>query len=174
MWRSGSSHEVKTVALLAIRSRVRELTERDWVWLSRFVRQVENWEHSDGLASILADLHERYPKITYPTLRAWNCSKHPWERRASLTSLLYYSAARKRPPPARRILTLVEPLVSDPHPYVQKAVGWTLRECGNVYPRETLAFLRCHARAFSAYAFSAATEKISVSMKRELQRLRRR
>ena len=58
------------------------------------------------------------------------------------------------------------------HYYVQKGVGWTLREIGNVYPDEALAFLEANIGQLSAAAFTAATEKLSPAKKNRIKKLR--
>lgn len=56
--------------------------------------------------------------------------------------------------------------------YVQKGVGWTLRELHNVYPKETYAFLAANIDRLKSYAFSASTEKMTQDGKARLKRLR--
>jgi len=106
-------------------------------------------------------------------LQAWSRSKNPWLRRLAVVSLLYYSAQRKTVLPLPKILALIEPQLSHEHLYVQKGVGWALREAGNVYPDEVYVFLETHAHALSPAAFSAATEKLSLRRKERLKKIRR-
>lgn len=50
---------------------------------------------------------------------------------------------------------------------MQKGVGWTLRECFNLYPEYTLDFRRRRAGEIDPRAFSAAFEKLSPPQKTE-------
>jgi len=144
-----------------------------WPILKKWSSRIDNWAHSDSLSSIYARLLEQSPELIYPTLQKWNQSKAPWLRRLSLVSLLYYSSQRENILPLRKIFSLVEPRLNDDHYYVQKGVGWALREAGNVYPKETFAFLEKNIVHLSSIAFSAAAEKLSKTQKDRLKKLRK-
>jgi 3-methyladenine DNA glycosylase AlkD len=58
------------------------------------------------------------------------------------------------------------------HYYVQKGVGWTLREISNIYPNEAFAYLEANIGRISAVAFTAATEKLSPAKKNHIKKLR--
>ncbi len=115
---------------------------------------------------------ERYPEQIYPQLKQWNTSKYSWQRRISLTSLMLYSQLRGTVPPVSKILPMIRARLNDPDAYVQKAIGWTLRECGNVYPAETKLFINKYLNQLSPSAFSYSTEKWIRSDKTPLKELR--
>ncbi|MCR9141293.1 MAG: DNA alkylation repair protein [bacterium] len=174
VWSGSNLFEAKIQPLLYYEGRLNQLDAKiHWPVLKAWAKDIDNWEHSDRFSKIFAQLLEIAPDAVYPTLRKWNRSKMPWLRRQSIVSLLCYDNLRESRPPVRDILPLVENLLADPDVYVQKGVGWTLRETGRAYPRETLAFLNQHIRALSSVAFSAATEKISKSDKQKLKGLRK-
>lgn len=158
-WNASNSFDVLYSVLIIFGNRT--LTERDWPRLKRWSRKIDNWAHSDTLSEMIARLVESHPKQIYPDLQAWNTSKNPWQRRLSLTSLLYYHNSRSHRLPTSKILPLVKARLHDEDIYVQKAVGWTLRESGNGDPEKTSAFIKKHLNELSAIAFSAATEKWS-------------
>jgi 3-methyladenine DNA glycosylase AlkD len=64
-------------------------------------------------------------------------------------------------------------LLKDKEYYVQKAVGWTLRELGTVYPKQTFSYLISHIKSVSSIAFTIATEKMNMDVKKELKALRK-
>lgn len=138
-------------------------------WLDR----VDNWAHSDSLSSILVRLVEHDPKFMLPYIEKWSRSKNPWARRQSLVSLLYYSRGRQKVLPLKTILGLIDRQMDHTDYYVQKGVGWALRECYNVYPEETFAFLKDRVRTLSPGAWQAATEKLSGVRKSQLKSLRK-
>ncbi|MEQ9364735.1 MAG: DNA alkylation repair protein [Leptospirales bacterium] len=174
VWTESRIFDAKIQALLYYEGRIKELSARiHWPALKAWARDIDNWDHSDRFSKIFAQLLENSPHAVYPTLQKWNRSRNPWLRRQSIVGLLCFNSLRETRPPARDILPLVENLLADSDSYVQKGVGWTLRETGRAYPRETLAFLYKHIRALSPAAFSAATEKISKSEKRKLKDLRK-
>ena len=119
---------------------------------------MENWEHADALCQLYSILYERYPKLVEPTLRQWNRSSNPWKRRV-------YRSTPTMPHLDERlhdqtVLSLIEPLLGDKNTYVQKAVGWQLREAYKLWPKESLVFLKKHTLDLSATSFSYATERL--------------
>jgi 3-methyladenine DNA glycosylase AlkD len=98
---------------------------------------VDNWALSDSLSKIYSKIFEIDSELIYPVLSDWNKSENPWKRRQSIVSLLYYSSTRKNVLPFIKYIRLIKRLLTDDDYYVQKGVGWTLRELGNVYSEET-------------------------------------
>ncbi|EKD32879.1 MAG: hypothetical protein ACD_76C00124G0003 [uncultured bacterium] len=147
--------------------------KQQWQKFRFWVERIENWEHSDFYSKIVSFLLEKHPRLIWPTIKKWNKSNNPWKQRNSIVPLIYYASPKRKPPPVQKILPLVENLLESRDPYVQKAVGWTLRECGKVYPKETFVFLTLHARKLSATSWSYATEKISTKQKAYLRRKRK-
>jgi len=179
IWHNSDCFEVMSLALgwfelLAKNKKRKHELKEHWPLLSAWCERIDNWAHSDSLSGLYARILEQDPRLVYPTLQKWNSSKNPWLRRLSIVSLLYYSAQRERVLPFKKIVALVEPQVDFEHYYVQKGVGWTLRESGNVYPEETYAFLEKNITRISAHAFSAATEKLTKPKKDRLKKLRAR
>lgn len=174
VWWSSDCYEVMALALgWFYLPKQSALCLRKWPLLKRWSSRIDNWAHSDSLSGIYARLHEEDSAKLYPTFQKWNVSRNPWLRRLSIVSLIYYSSQREKVLPAKQILSLVEPQLDHEHYYVQKGVGWTLRECHNVYPDVTYAFLEKHITRLSSYAFSASTEKMSPSKKARLKSMRR-
>ena len=174
VWQNSDCFDVMTIALAWFDDPKRSaLVIQEWPRLKQWSSRVDNWAHADGLSSLYSRILEEKSE-TLKTLREWNHSKNPWLRRLSIVSLLYYSKQRKKMVPAKTIFTLLEPQLDHQHYYVQKGVGWTLRECGNVYPFETYSFLEKNIQRISAHAFQAATEKLSKAQKNQLKKLRKR
>ena len=174
VWSESRLFEAKIQPLLYYEGRLQTLDAKlHWPTLKSWAADIDNWEHSDRFSKIFAQLLENSPDLVYPTLARWNRSKLPWLRRQSIVSLLCYDNLRERRPPVRDILPLVQKLLADSDVFVQKGVGWTLRETGRAYPAETREFLRMHIRELSSIAFSAATEKLGKSEKQALKDLRK-
>ncbi len=175
IWWNSDCYEVMSLALSwYYDSKQRKNLSQYWSKLKKWSEKIDNWAHSDSLSGIFARILEENPEKVYPTLVEWNSSTNPWLRRLSIVSLLYYSSQRKKFLPLKKILTLVQSQLYYDHYYVQKGVGWTLREAYNVYPKSTLLFLKKNIRNISAQAFSAATEKLSSEQKMQLKELRKR
>ena len=172
LWNASNTFDVMTVPLVYYLSVVKEIDLSDWRILKTWVKKIDNWAHSDYLSAILSVLLEQYPKEIYPTIKTWNGSKNPWLRRLSLTSLLFYSRTKTKPLPASKIFPLIQARLADENAFVQKAVGWQLRECHNLWPEKTTMFVEKHARQLSSIAFSYATEKWEKEKKEIIKALR--
>jgi len=116
---------------------------------------------------------EVLPKQVYAQLKMWNTDKDLWKRRQSIVSLLYYSRTKKVHLPYNEIIPLIDNLLNDKEYYVQKGVGWSLRELYNVYPEKTFGYLKKNTKSISAIAFYAATEKLTKKEKELLKTLRK-
>jgi len=137
--------------------------------LLEWAADLDNWAHSDGLSSIYVKFLEDLGSPVDRTLLKWNRSRKPWLRRQSVVSLLYYTRQRRRTPRATRVLEAIEPLLGDDHYYVQKGVGWTLREVYQVDKKLTLEFIEEHLHAIQPPAYTAAVEKLPLAMKKKLR-----
>jgi 3-methyladenine DNA glycosylase AlkD len=129
--------------------------------LKEFVSRLDNWAHSDILSDLFSRILEKDFKKISPTLSKWNKSKNPWMRRQSIVSLFYYQKLRNKKPPLDYVLEMISPLLKDNDYYVQKGVGWTLREAIQVYPKEVGKFIDQFVNDLSPIAFTTVCEKLS-------------
>lgn len=176
VWTEGTSFWVKVQSFFFCETQLNKASEliRLWPVISRWVEQVDNWALSDCLSKIYSAILEIDPQVVYPVLVEWSKSENPWKRRQSLVSLIYYSSVRQKIQPFKKVTILIRNLLDDPAYYVQKGLGWTLRELHNVYPEDTYKFLHDNIKRLSPVAFGAATQKLSVSQKQELKDLRKK
>jgi len=105
--------------------------------------------------------------------RKWNVSSNPWMRRQSLVDMIYYASQRRVYPPSQFVLSQVEALLTDPHFYVQKGVGWTLRELYQYDPDAQLRFVQENLHKISATAWTATGERYSEELRKRLVLQRR-
>lgn len=172
VWNTSRLHEALYLPLFYYRNHKQVLGKYEWEVMKKWIERVENWEHADALSHLYSLLLERFPDRVLPTLKKWNASKKPWKQRVSIVSLIYYASPKRKAPPVKLVLEMVEPLIASKDAYVRKAVGWTLRESFKLYPKETYAFLKKHIRELSTVSFSYATEKVTKEQKVELKRMR--
>lgn len=174
IWKSADVYEVLSQCIYFIEKNWSKLDVKDvWRVVRSWVKKIDNWAHSDGLSDIYAHLMEKMPEEIYCQYQLWNKSENPWERRQSLVGMLLYSKKRKTLLAASKLLDMVQPLIADKDYYVQKGLGWALREIGNVYPDEAMSFLNKHCTILHPVAFATATEKISPDIKNTLKLLRK-
>ena len=109
----------------------------------------------------------------YGQLEVWNRAEDQWLRRISIVSLVHYSGKNAVFMPLERVLPLVTACLDDEREYVQKAVGWVLREMGRVYPDAVRRYLEDHAQSIAALAVRRAIERRPAGERAELLALRR-
>jgi len=176
LWKSSDTFRVRLYAYLFLEQHItkKELHDVLWELSASWQEEVYDWGLCDALAKINSKVLVTCPADVYRTLSAWNKDKNLWKRRQSVVSLLYYSRTKKVYLPFDKIAALIEPLLKDKEYYVQKGVGWTLREMHTVYPKETMPFLQKHIKNISAIAFTIAIEKMSDAEKGKLKMLRKK
>lgn len=172
IWKNTSYFEVALSATHFVNSRSIDELYQNKKNLLQWQKRVDNWALSDELSNCYSRLLEFENSQILPKFEVWNRSANPWDKRQSMVGLLFYSRFRNKVLPCSKILSFVEPHLDDSHYYVQKAVGWTLRECWNVYPDKTMKFLQKHASKIPVGGWTAATEKLSKQAKDQLKLMR--
>ena len=144
--------------------------------LPNWVSQVDNWAHSDYLSKFLTRLleHKTSQKEMLAILKSWNKSSNLWERRQSLISLYYYARTKKEYITYDISEKLISKLLHDKEYFVQKAVGWSLRESFNAYPKETFNFIENNIKSISSTAFTTCIEKMNDNEKLILKTKRKK
>lgn len=170
IWRSSDLMEVMHQALYTYQHR--PLQKQELTKIRTWIDRCACWEHSDDLSKIYADVTERNPEWILPTLQRWNHSKNPWKRRQSVVALIEYASKRKRFLPFEVMISQVESLLDDEDYYVQKGVGWTIREIGHAYPEQIRRFMERHAARLSPQAWPGATKNLDRARKERLKALR--
>lgn len=161
IWDKSKVFEVKSQSLIYYQHKRKDSDfERYWPDLKGYIGGLENWAHSDVYSDCLSRILEANPKLVMPTLEKWNTSTNPWKRRQSLVSLFYYQSIREKYPTKTKVFKFLKNLIEDEHYYVQKGVGWTLRESIQAYPKETYQFVEKHLEKLSSIAFTTVMEKV--------------
>lgn len=137
-----------------------------------FLPKIDNWAHSDFLSSIIGRNMMYDETAIYNDLKVLNKSTKLWERRNSLVPLVYHLKNKNYTLNETDFIQLINPLINDEEYFVQKAVGWLLREFGLRFPNELLQFLYKNAPQISSVAFASATEKINIHDKEQLKKIR--
>lgn len=140
-----------------------------WPLLKTWVGKIENWTHADMLASLYCDILTESPDKVYAEFKKWSQSPSPWKNRMAIVSLLYYYNPKRVLLPFNDIISLVKPHLLKDHYYLQKAIGWNLRELSRAYPKESMRFVQSHLYDLSPTAFTTAMEKIPKSVKEPLK-----
>lgn len=173
LWFESDIFEAKSVAVIWLETRSTDFLKKYAKRVLSWATAIDNWAHSDGLCSIFAKIYELQPHTIQPVYLKWNKHKNPWLRRCSMVGLYYYSRQRQNPAAFKLACQLVSPHFAAPEYYVQKGVGWTIREMYNVYPNETIKFIENNLNEISSIAWVAASEKLAPKIKTPLLEQRR-
>lgn len=175
VWKNSSTPWVAGHAFFYLESKMKDkdFLRKSWKTIKHWQKEVDNWGSCDGMAKIYTKILEVIPEEVLPQLEKWNKSTSLWDRRQSVVSLLYFSRTKKEVLPFNTIIKLIDSLLNDKEYYVQKGVGWALKELYQVYPKETLKYLEKNIINISSIAFSPATEKLRKKDKERLKKLRR-
>jgi 3-methyladenine DNA glycosylase AlkD len=157
LWRTSPFGDVLFAALEYYVPRAKkEVSPTLWPVVRGWTERVDNWCHADGLSSLYSWILASEPDVVYPHLAKWNRAEDQWLRRISLVSLIHYSGKNAAFVPLDRVLPLVTACLSDEREYVQKAVGWVLREMAHAHPGEISAYIAVHSTAMSPVALRRA------------------
>jgi 3-methyladenine DNA glycosylase AlkD len=175
IWKNSGGFWVRVHATFFLERHLKkqEHLEAMWPVIVHWQDSVDDWGLCDALAKVYTKILVIAPDKVYRVLRQWNKDGDLWKRRQSVVSLLYYSRTKKDYLSFSEISALITPLLADKEYYVQKGVGWALREFRNVYPKEAHAYLTKHIRTISPIAFTIAIEKMGGTDKDKLKALRR-
>lgn len=158
IWKSSEHYEVMSMPLMYYSNQGKKVDLSIWETLSTWNHRVENWGHADHLSGIYSHLLEKDKEngkeTVYQQLKEWNQSDSEWLRRMSLVSLIHYTGKKAVFLPVEWVFPLVDPCLEDLRYYVQKAIGWVLREMSRVYPEEVRGYLSRNLRYFSGTTLS--------------------
>jgi 3-methyladenine DNA glycosylase AlkD len=175
IWKNAPTWQVRTQAFFFCEIHAVKEKNAAYAWkaLRHWQNDVADWSFCDSLSKIYTKHLEFLPDEVYPQLVKWNRDRDLWKRRQSIVSLLYYTRTKKNVLPYEKIQTLIHSLLDDHEYYVQKAIGWSLRELYNAYPEETFDYLKRNIERISSIAFGPATEKLDAKSKKILKDLRK-
>ncbi|HVM15268.1 MAG TPA: DNA alkylation repair protein [Egibacteraceae bacterium] len=133
------------------------LTPADLPLLERLLREARTWALVDGLAArVVGAVRERYPENLEETLEAWSTDSDPWMRRASL--LAYLVALRTGDGDFAAFARKADRMLCDREPFVQKAIGWVLRDTGKRRPRLVAGWLEPRAHLLAGLSIREAVK----------------
>jgi 3-methyladenine DNA glycosylase AlkD len=175
LWRTENNFWIRLHAFFFLERHLKNEAELLAMWpvIVNWQNQVDDWGLCDALAKVYTKILEVAEDEVYGQLKKWNTDNDLWKRRQSVVSSLYYSRTKKKYLGFDQIEALIGPLLTDKEYYVQKGVGWSLRELHTVYPQQTFPWLKQHIRSVSSIAFTIAIEKMNPAQRDELKAVRK-
>ena len=137
-------HEVRGFALVALERSLPEDAERSWQLIRRLARAARDWIAVDTLAHLVAQGILREPR-RWAEVEQLVYSPDRWERRLAAAAVAVMPFEVRTGHRTRLVshpgLTVVESLMGDREPDVQKALSWALRSWREVDPAGVEALL---------------------------------
>jgi 3-methyladenine DNA glycosylase AlkD len=163
LWRTDIFEARVAAAKLLTQARLRPDDGPAWELIASWVPDFDSWAIADhacmaGQKRLVAD------PARLDTVEDWTRSDHMWTRRAALVITLPWTKQNNPKPEdlvaRERILGWAARYVTDPQWFIQKAIGWWLRELGKHDPARVLAFLDTHGAAMKPFARKEALRRI--------------
>jgi 3-methyladenine DNA glycosylase AlkD len=140
--------ETRMVALVPLRRSLAADPERTWQLIRRLARLARDWASVDALADVVARGLLLEP-FRWAEIELLVYSPHRWERRlvgSTIAEIPFRLASGERASLRERPgLTIIESLIGETDPDVQKALSWALRSWREVDPDGVAALLRRQA-----------------------------
>jgi len=166
LWNSGN-HEEMSLAIHILQLYKKSYNRETWEFLKKRLEKACTWDHVDWLATdIISEMLEK-GIIENKEIKELAESKNPWFRRIAIEST--YKLIKKNK--IELTLLLAEKLVYDEDKFVQKGVGWMLREAGKRQRIGVRDFILRHID-MKPVAFSYATETSEMKSLRVLRKQR--
>jgi 3-methyladenine DNA glycosylase AlkD len=163
LWDSGIHEAMIAAAKLLTQARLRPSDEEAWQLIAGWAAGFEGWAVADHACSaggrrLIADparLDQAEGWITHPNM---------WTRRAALVMTLPW-ARLNNPKPAdeearHRILDWAQSLADDRDWFIQKAIGWWLRELSKHDAELSRGWIASHGDRLKAFARKEALRRI--------------
>lgn len=163
LWRTDIFEARVAAAKLLTQARLRPDDTAAWKLIASWVPDFDSWAIADhacmaGQKRLVAD------PSRLDTVEGWTHSDHMWTRRAALVITLPWTKQNNPKPEElaarERILGWAADYVTDPQWFIQKAVGWWLRELGKHDPARVLAFIEKHGEAMKPFARKEALKRL--------------
>ncbi len=111
------------------------------------------WDYVDPIASHrIAYLLKSYPKQIKPLMRAWSKDDDIWKRRTSIICQLLF----KEETDLQLLYACIKPSLGSDEFFLQKAIGWALRQYSRYDLHEVQAFVETHQLQLSKLSIREA------------------
>jgi 3-methyladenine DNA glycosylase AlkD len=123
-----------------------EMKEDHLPLLQRMITEKPWWDTVDLLAAKHCGLYFRAFPQQIPITREWIASNNLWLRRSALLFQLHYKKSTDR----KLLFEYCLAAAKDKDPFIQRAIGWALREFGKSEPENVINFLSRFGKRFSS------------------------
>ena len=166
LWLDGA-HESRMAATFVVCECSPFYDDRVWTLGAGWLSDIDNWALCDGigpgmLAPFVQQGREKHRSRRQEVVR-WTRSTNPWVRRGALLCTL---ASTRHDHEWDFLERVALPLVEDPDYFVQKGLGWMLRESAHHNPREVITFIQAHRDRMRRSTITNAVSRLPKTLQR--------
>ncbi|WIV51691.1 DNA alkylation repair protein [Marivivens sp. LCG002] len=157
-------HEARIAAAkLLTQARIRPDDTAAWELIKSWVPDFDAWAIADHVA-IAGQKRLSADPTRLDEIEPWTVSPHMWSRRAVLVMTLPWTKITHPKPEEiaarERILSWAAGYVDDREWFIQKAIGWWLRDLGKRDPERVKAFIADYGPRMKAFARKEALRQL--------------
>ncbi|OIJ22526.1 DNA alkylation repair protein [Anaerobacillus alkalidiazotrophicus] len=136
-----SEREYQYFALDYLEKNIKVLVEEDIQFLEYLIKTKSWWDTVDILASKCVGYHfTKYPNLITEYGVRWAVSENIWLRRTAILFQLKYKEKTDK----ELLFQIIEKNAHDDEFFIQKGIGWALREYSKTNKEEVAAFINSH------------------------------
>ncbi|MCX7559402.1 DNA alkylation repair protein [Sulfitobacter sp. F26204] len=159
LWQTDIFEARVAAAKLLTQARIRPDDGAAWALIASWTQDFDSWAIADH-ACMAGQKRLVMDPSRLDTVEAWITSDHMWTRRAAFVSTLPWTK-QNTPKPAEleardRILGWAARLTTDHQWFIQKAIGWWLRELSKHDAARTRGFIQAHGEKMKPFAVKEA------------------
>jgi 3-methyladenine DNA glycosylase AlkD len=136
--------EFQNVALDYLAKHVKQLEAEHIELLRELIVNKSWWDTVDGIAiSLVGNLASRYPELIPQYLDPWSTDENMWLRRTAILFQLHYKMRTDE----QRLYEYIRLNADSKEFFIQKAIGWALREYSKTNAGSVRHFIQSHSLA---------------------------
>lgn len=155
LWQE-SEREFQYVAVDLLARYRKILDPGDLPALLALVRKKSWWDSVDGLAVVVGSIVRRFPREAQPAMDRAVSDRNLWMRRVAMLHQLGWRADTD----TKRLYAYAEQLGQEKEFFIQKAIGWALRDYARHDPAAVRAFLVRAGKRLSALSVREASRHL--------------
>jgi 3-methyladenine DNA glycosylase AlkD len=160
LWRNAQCREERYAALYLARDR-RAKSFQTFETLKMYEEMIVTgawWDYVDGIAShSIGPMLRAYPVAMKKKMLQWSRSKNMWKRRAAILCQLGFKADTD----LQLLYACIEPSLGSKEFFLQKAIGWALRQYAWIDRDEVARYLAHNTERLSALSRREALKNIA-------------
>ncbi len=145
--------EAQYVAVGYVMDNEDKLVKEDIDKIKRLITEKSWWETVDSLDAVCGTLVEKYPELK-ETMRQWSCSDNLWLRRTAID----FQQRFKETTDTKLLAEIIENNLNSKEFFINKAIGWSLREYSKTDADWVRAFLSKNESGLSSLSKKEASK----------------